>query len=37
LVTGTYIYIYIKVKVMFTIEQATKAQKGRIGIVILFL
>jgi hypothetical protein len=27
----------VKVKVQFTLEQATKAQKGSIGIAILFL
>ena len=29
--------IYNKVKVKFTLEQATKAQKGSRGIAILFL
>jgi hypothetical protein len=29
--------IKVKVKVKFTLEQATKAQKGIIGIALLFL
>ena len=29
--------VKVKVKVNFTLEQATKAQKGRRGIVLLFL
>ena len=28
---------YVKVKVKFTIEQATKAQRGSRGIAVLFL
>jgi len=29
--------IMVKVKVKFTLEQATKAQRGSIGIAVLFL
>ena len=32
-----YIYIYIKGKVKFTLEQATKAERGRRDVVLLFL
>jgi len=32
-----YIIIFIKVKVKFTLEQATKAHRGSTGIALLFL
>ena len=32
-----YIYVKVKVKVNFTLEQATKAQRGRRCIALLFL
>jgi len=31
------LYIKVKVKVNFTLEQATKAQRGSSGIALLFL
>jgi hypothetical protein len=32
-----YLYVKVKVKVTFTLEQATKAQRGSRGIALLFL
>ena len=30
-------FVQVKIKVMFTLEQATKAQRGGSGIAVLFL
>jgi hypothetical protein len=31
------LYLKVKIKVEFTLEEATKAQRGSIGIALLFL
>jgi YbbR domain-containing protein len=37
IVVAVCLYFMVNVKVNFTLEEATKAQKGSIGIALLFL